>query len=386
MEIRRGRIGGAIKAVLYGPEGIGKSTFASCFPEPVFIDTEGSTNHMDVARVPTVQSWKELLEDVTYFAEHPTELGTLVIDTGDWAEKMAAAQLCEKNKWDSIESPGYGKGYVYLKEEIQKLLNGCDKVIAAGVNVVIVCHAQLRKFEQPDEMGSYDRWALKLNEKNVSPLIKEWADMVLFANYKTNVVKEDKTKTNKATGGKRVMYTTHHPCWDAKNRFGLDEMLPFEFGSIAHLFGKHEKTAQMHDDSNDELDFTAPVTKAKEGTPMVTVGAKVFPAGSPMIEQEEKRLAKRNAAVQVPIPTAIPDCMVSDDTEKAKLLEKLWLKLVEAEMTDITILQTVVAQKGYYDADVQPKDYDADFIAGCLIGAWDKVHKMMITERDNLPF
>ncbi|NLW53188.1 MAG: hypothetical protein GXY87_07530, partial [Tissierellia bacterium] len=40
----------------------------------------------------------------------------------------------------------------------------------------------------------------------------------------------------KAQGGKRVLYTTHNPTYDAKNRFDLPEELELDFKSIAHLF------------------------------------------------------------------------------------------------------------------------------------------------------
>ena len=96
----------------------------------------------------------------------------------------------------------------------------------------------MRKFEQPDEMGAYDRWELKLS-KQCSPLIKEWADMVLFCNYKTFVVNVDnkgvQKGTNKAQGGKRVMYTSHHPCWDAKNRDNLPDELSMEYEAIKEV-------------------------------------------------------------------------------------------------------------------------------------------------------
>lgn len=72
MEIIRGVIPCAKKVVIYGPEGIGKSTFASKFPDPVFIDTEGSTNSMDVARLPKASSWQMLLDQVDYVRTHPT--------------------------------------------------------------------------------------------------------------------------------------------------------------------------------------------------------------------------------------------------------------------------------------------------------------------------
>ena len=88
MEITRGKIPCAKKVVIYGPEGIGKSTFASQFPEPVFIDTEGSTNSMDVARLPKPTSWQMLLDEIQYIKSHPDVCKTLVIDTIDWAESI----------------------------------------------------------------------------------------------------------------------------------------------------------------------------------------------------------------------------------------------------------------------------------------------------------
>ena len=100
--------------------------------------------------------------------------------------------------------------------------------------MVITAHAKMRKFEQPDEQGAYDRWEMKLS-KQVAPLLKEWCDMLLFLNYKTYVVTTE-TNAKKAQGGKRVIYTSHHPCWDAKNRHSLPEEMDLDFKNIAHLF------------------------------------------------------------------------------------------------------------------------------------------------------
>ena len=88
MEITRGKVQKAKKVVIYGPEGIGKSTFASRFPDPVFIDTEGSTNDMDVARLPRPTSWNMLFEAIEYIKNNPGVCKTLVIDTIDWAELL----------------------------------------------------------------------------------------------------------------------------------------------------------------------------------------------------------------------------------------------------------------------------------------------------------
>lgn len=267
MEIIIGRIERPLKTVLYGPEGIGKSTFASKFPDPLFIDTEGSTDHMDVKRLAAPTSWQMLLSQIEYVKKAPDICRTLVIDTADWAERLAREDVLSAYDIKSIEAPGYGKGYTYLAERWGKFLNLLSDVVEAGKHVVITAHAQMRKFEEPSEMGAYDRWELKL-EKKTAPLTKEWADLVLFANYKINVVQNDKTKSNKAMGGKRVMYTSHHPAYDAKNRHGLPDELPLDFKAISVLFAKSINPTQ--DPAPDPASTAAAIPEPKvekESTP-----------------------------------------------------------------------------------------------------------------------
>ena len=231
MEIISGKVPKAQKIVLYGVEGIGKSTFASQFPNPLFIDTEDSTLHMDVKRLAKPTSWTILLQQID-FVKQNRPCQTLVIDTMDWAEEICKRHLMAANNWKAIDSEGYGRKFVALAKEMGNLLNALSEVIDAGIHVVVTAHAMLRKKEEPDEMGAYDRYELKL-EKKTAPLVKEWADMVLFANYKTIIITDSKTESKKAQGGQRVMYTTHRPTWDAKNRVGLPDELPFEYAQIA---------------------------------------------------------------------------------------------------------------------------------------------------------
>lgn len=234
MNITKGRIPKAQKVVLYGVEGIGKSTFASQFPDPLFIDTEDSTLHMDVKRFDKPTSWTMLLQQVEYVKiNRPCK--TLVIDTIDWAEEICKKHLMAANGWSAIDAEGYGKKFVALAKEMGTLLDKLSEVIDAGINVVVTAHAMLRKKEEPDEMGAYDRYELKL-EKKTAPIVKEWSDNVLFANYKTTIITDSKTESKKATGGQRMMYTTHRPAWDAKNRWQLPDELPFDYSQIAQAF------------------------------------------------------------------------------------------------------------------------------------------------------
>nr|DAM47203.1 MAG TPA: AAA domain protein [Caudoviricetes sp.] len=222
-----------MKVVLYGVEGIGKTTFVSHFPDPIFIDTEGSTGFIDARKLPDPDSWTMLLEEINFMAQNP-QGKTLVIDTADWAEELAKQHLMAKHHWQAIDQTDYGTRYVALSNEIIRLLRGLEMVKNAGMNVVLTAHAVQKKFELPDQVGSFDRYVLKL-EKRDAALIKEWCDMLLFANYKTTVVASG-SGSKKATGGQRVMYTTHMPAWDAKNRLGLPDELPFEYGAIKDKF------------------------------------------------------------------------------------------------------------------------------------------------------
>ena len=236
LNISQGKVKRPLRVVVDGVEGVGKSTFAAQFPDPLFIDLENGTDSMNVKRTQKPETWEELLQLVRDVAADPGVCRTLIVDTGDWAEALCVKYICRKYKTDGLESFGYGKGYVYLREEFENLLHELDKVIAAGVNVVVCAHAQIKKFELPDEAGSFDRYELKMS-KNVSPLVREWCDIQLFANFKTYVVSTE-NKHHKGTGGtRRVMYASHTASWDAKNRHGLPDEMELDFKHIAHLFG-----------------------------------------------------------------------------------------------------------------------------------------------------
>lgn len=362
MQASRGIIRSAQKICVYGPEGIGKSFFASKFPNPVFIDTEGSTKHMDVARTPKPSSWAMIIEQVKYYKLHPFECDTLVLDTADWAEKLCKVEICANGQKTSLSGFAHGTGYVLLMEDFGRLLNLLEDLIDLGINVVVTAHATMRKFEQPDEMGSYDRWEMKL-EKKVFPLLKEWADMVLFANFKTYVVNVDgqgaaKGK-NKVQGGKRVMYTSHHTCWDAKNRHELPPELPFDFEEIRHCIPVRNTTSQPVK--------TEPVEPPREQPKEQPVAEQ--PKQEPMVEPkvETPPKAEQPKANLTGVPKPLADLM----TENSVTVEEI---------------QQVVASRGYYPANTLIANYDPSFITGVLVGAWPQVFGMIKAFRDDIPF
>ncbi|MHB1324013.1 MAG: ATP-binding protein [Coriobacteriia bacterium] len=366
MRITTGKVSGAQKVLVYGPEGIGKSTFASQFPDPLFIDTEGSTKHMDVKRLDRPTSWTMLLEQVAWVRKNPGACATLVIDTADWAEQLCIAHVCAKSQKEGIEDFGYGKGYTYLAEEFGRLLNALSDLVDAGVHVVLTAHAQIRKFEQPDETAAYDRWELKLGKKT-APLVKEWADMVLFVNYKTFVVKDDKTKKATAQGGKRVMYTMHTPTWDAKNRHDLPDEIPFEKGAFAIADAiAFEKVA-------------APVPEGVTVIPLATPDAvpAVAAAIAGAVDEPENVVPLHAAPVQAPEATMPPAGLPAH-------LKALYDLMAPAGVTVIDV-QRAVADRGYFPIATPIEKYPVDFVEGVLVAKWGDV-LALIADLKKVPF
>ena len=380
MDITRGKIKKAKKVVVYGPEGIGKSTFSSRFPDPIFIDTEGSTNDMDVARLPRPTSWTMLFEEIDYIKNTPGICRTLVIDTIDWAEQLCVDHVCAKHNKSGIEDFGYGNGYVYTKEEFGRFLNRLTDVIEAGVNVVLTAHAQLRKFEQPDEMGTYDRWELKLGKKTqsqTSPLVKEWVDMLLFCNYKTHTVAvDDKGKKHKAMGGKRVMYTSHHPCWDAKNRYGLPAECEFDYSVISGIIGDGEKQLEAAKPQQ-------PKTEEKKTLDFMNI-----PDGTP--EQMEFDTSIPSRDTEEKPPHTEPDKPIPKESafHVDEQIPKALRDLMEEKLVSEEEIQAVVADRGYYPRSTPISNYEPDFVSGVLVGAWGQVYDTIKKLRENyeIPF
>lgn len=354
MNITKGIISKPVKVCVYGVEGIGKTTFASQFPEPLFFDLDKGSAQLDVSRVTDITSWPLLMSNIKEVYDNPTICKTLVIDTADAAERMCIDYICGKFNKKGIEDFGYGAGYTYLTEEFARFLVQLDACIGQGVNVVVLAHAVLKTVTLPEEMGTYDHWELKLSSKTtnkVAPLVKEWADLLLFANYKTILVEDGARK--KAAGGKRIMYTTHTTFADAKNRFSLAEELPFDYNEIVRLIPNR----------------TAPGIK---------------PIQEKKQEAKQKTVKKSEPESTVPVQnTDIPATSTAKKTVNP-VLQKVYDLMKQEHITEEQI-RKAVAMKGYFPEDMPMKDYPADFIDGVLIGAWEQI-KAFILNNISVPF
>lgn len=374
MNITRGKVEKAQKITLYGPEGVGKSTFAAQFPNVLFIDTEDSTTHMDVARLDKPTSMQMLIKQLKWVKDNkPCQ--TLAIDTLDWAETLVKNHIITTHGVTSIElvEKGYGKGYTILEEQFGKLLNLLNEVVDAGIHVVLLCHAKVARFEDPTEMGAYDRYELKL-EKKVAAKVKEWSDALLFAKYDVQVVNVDNkgaTKgKNKAQGGERKMFVESNPAYDAKNRFGLQGSYPLSYSAIAQFVSPTIAGAPAP---------TTVLTENPKPTPVVAEIAPTSPA-DPAPTSLNKPEAPNVPALNNVAHTQSYDVNNNDWNGVPQELKDLMI------MDEIYVVEVmdIVSLKGFFPKGTTIATYGNDFINGNIIAHWAGFKKAI--EKERLPF
>jgi AAA domain len=234
--VKTGRIHRAQRITLYGPESVGKTTLAAQFPDPLILDAEDGSTHLDAARIqtPTEETFFQALR--TLASESPG-YRTLVIDTVTNVELFHRERVLKRHKMRNIEDFGYGRGYTYVREEFNSFLTGyLDRFIRSGINVVVVCHSVVKRTQPPGLSDAFDRYELALDTVNAARL-KQWSDAVLFLFWDTRIVENAEGRVRGVGGKERVIFTTHSAAFDAKNRVGLSEKLECSFAALAPLLG-----------------------------------------------------------------------------------------------------------------------------------------------------
>ena len=263
--IKRGVESGPWSVLMYGTEGVGKSTWASEAPSPIFIQGEDGLKRLNVEKYPLCESWADVHECLDDLLEGQGEYKTVVFDTTDSMERLAWAYLLSTRKTDAghkaetIDDYGYGKGYTAAIELWLPILAKLERLMKLGMNVILVSHSQVKSFKNP-EGADFDRYQLKMNDK-LAGLLKEWAECVLFATTETYASALKGEKRAKGVGsGARIVRTERRPAFDAKNRFGLPFEIPLRFAD----FYSYVTNAEPRNDERMEL-ITA-LTEAASGT------------------------------------------------------------------------------------------------------------------------
>lgn len=227
------------RIVLYGPHGVGKTTFGACAPSPILLPFEDGIGKLDVPRFPLLSNWAETNEALAALFKEDHEFATVIIDSLDWLEPVIWAETCLRHKQPDIESFGYGKGFLHACDVWREFFAGLAALREAkNMAIVTLAHTEIKTFADPNT-DPYDRYQIKLQAR-AAALAEEWADCVLFANYKTHVAKADagfNRKIARGVGhGERVLYTEERPGFRAKNRYSLPAELPLSWDAFSAAF------------------------------------------------------------------------------------------------------------------------------------------------------
>ena len=223
----------APRVMVYGVEGIGKSTFAASAPKPVFILTEDGLGSLKADHFPIATSFNDVIEAIGTLYSEKHNFQTVVIDSLDWLEAIISKEI--DRKYDSKDL-AYGKGSIIASDRWREILEGLNALRNdRGMAVILLAHTTIKRFDSP-EVEPYDRYQPKLQERS-NAVIREWADAVLFANYKTIVKKDDvgfnKTSNRGISNGERMLFCNERPAYMAKNRYGLPDSIGLSWNEFA---------------------------------------------------------------------------------------------------------------------------------------------------------
>jgi hypothetical protein len=229
--IRRGPQANPRRFLVYGVEGVGKSSFAAGAPNAIFLCPEDGTDELDIARFPEPRSWQEVLDALNSLLAGDHDFKTLVVDTVDWIEPLLFAHVCKLAGKQSITDFGYGDGYRASLDLWRVFTSRCDELRhKRGMQIVLLGHSQVKEFRDPSN-DAYERYQLKLY-KDSSGWLREWSDAVLFANYDVATKENKRGRVRAFDSGTRFLYTVRSPAYDAKNRLNLPPRVPLSWDAL----------------------------------------------------------------------------------------------------------------------------------------------------------
>ena len=223
------------RVVVHGPHGVGKSTLGANAYAPVFLPLEDGLTGLEVNAFPLLTSYEQVRQALQSLRTEPHTFGTVVIDSLDWLEPLIWAEVCSRNKWTSIEQPGYGKGYVETLSLWREVLDLCNALrTERGMAVMLIAHSEIKRFEAPDT-EAFERYQIKL-QRSAAALVQEWADIIGFAQFETAIKKEavgfNTQRARGVTTGRRLLHVTEKPAYVAKNRYGMVDTIDLTWPAL----------------------------------------------------------------------------------------------------------------------------------------------------------
>lgn len=242
--VREGRIKAPFRLLCYGPEKVGKTTFACGAPNAIHMGADSGTEHLNIKRMPSPETFKDVMEGFEEVASRGKSKGfeTLVVDPIGWIEPMMIQDFTGSPTGNlATWGGGHGAGYNALGDRYRLFLSGAERVWKAGMNVILVAHATVKVFNDPEGPG-YERYELAVDKRGAGPL-KQWVDAILFCKREAFGKTDEQKKTKAYGSAAHMLHTKWSPAYDAGNRYTLPETMPLSWDAFASALAKGEVEA-----------------------------------------------------------------------------------------------------------------------------------------------
>lgn len=221
--------------LLYGVDGIGKTSLAAEFPDPIYLHTDGENtpDDIDLPTPGTIETFNDLLDVFAELLTEDHDRKTVIVDSLDGLEPLIWKATAARLGIASVEDAGFGKGYVEADFEWGEYLAAVSALAQRGMYVVQLAHPEIIRFDSPIT-DPYSRYQPRLH-KRANAVIRERADVVAFLNYRVSVKEKEvarQTKVAHAEGGKeRQIHLNEGAGFNAKNRFGMPDTIVYKRGN-----------------------------------------------------------------------------------------------------------------------------------------------------------
>ena len=229
------------RIMIYGSEGIGKSTFGANAPKAIVIQTENGLNRLDVARLPLVKTYDDLVKQLIAIRDEPHDFQTLVIDSLTALQNLVTDGVCKAAGVKFLETAygGYNRGHsaalTQMRKEVYSLL---DEIRARrNMAIVQIAHDHIENVKRAD--GTTDRRLAPRLIPGICDWVSEWNDIVISADFRTIEDANGNKMIVGKNGGEREMYVVGTIHRLAKNRYGIPAgALPFAWDAIREAIAK----------------------------------------------------------------------------------------------------------------------------------------------------